>query len=599
MIYPLLMFVFGVGILLLPILGMVILFRGFKKQSGRKYSKPVLAVYAALVILLLLASTSDRIINILPDAASRPLSHILISLDMGDSDLYVRLSKNGDKSSIPYLIQALKSESASSDIEDNYMADTILKGLRRITGNDMGSSYEDWEKWWDGNKDKTEEQWWLDAVRREGYPVSGYPDTDSIASIVETIGYKDQELYGKEYLLNNAVFLLSSAGPEQVIPVIADKLTGDASGRFKMGAARSLGAIGVEGIPLLRTLTTADDLNVRNCALFELNRLHRKQMTATPDSNIIHKIDAGYSITYMTGSSDNKSLYFATRADIRRLDLSTGKTMWSFKNSGEAGSELVIHDGKVLFYSFDGMVYCLDASTGSFLWKYQIAGPRPEYHSKITVLGDVAYLGIEDNVWAFEIKSGRVKWTLKGLPRTTLISHSSEHIFVATTKDELLKISKDGKIISRTQIGESPRSLEGDDNMLYVLSFSEPAHFKIYSTGSLSLLHDEPAGKGGILSKAPNGDVIIVSEDKGVRAFDGKSAQLLWSTKEDDYSAFQFIDKYLVVGDELRQPHTGEIVHKYNIPKVRRACLIGENCVLAADKGKLFILRTPTEEIKE
>lgn len=600
----------------LPLLGLVVPFiflgiltfalitiaRAISGSAEKSQSKVSPALVIGIVILLAVVIMSGRIINVLPDALTRPLYHIMLSLNMGNYTLYEKLNKIGDVSSVPYLIQALHNEQDNESLRGDMARHPLLDGLNRITGNDPGYKYEDWEVWWKDNKGKTELQWRLAAIEGEGYPVSDYPGAAAIGSIVEAMGFEERVPYGKEYLLNSAGVLLKRCASAEVLSVIENKLQENTSAKFKMGASRALGLLGLsEGIPLLRTLITSDNRNVKNIALLELNKLHQNLISSSPSTYMAHLIDGGENIKYMAASQDrnDNNLFYATRSAVNKMDLKSGKILWSHATLDEPGSELVISKGRILFYCFDGMVYCLDSSTGQFLWKYQTASSRQGYHCNITVLGDLAFMGAEDNLWAFEIATGRVKWMRRNQPSSErLIAHSSDHIILATRQGEFLKISPDGRVIATIKAGTYIQALAADNDFVYVITQDKPIHLKIYSASRLTLLHDEPSGQKDLPAMTLSADTIIVSGQSEISAFNRHSAQLLWSEKTERqqmYSKVEASEKFLAYGDELRVPHTGEIIYKYQVPDIRQSRLIGDSFVTYTADRKIYICRLPPE----
>ena len=73
---------------------------------------------------------------------------------------------------------------------------------------------------------------------------------------------------------------------------------------------------------------------------------------------------------------EGESLYYGSSSDdtIYCLDVSTGKTRWSFSTEGPVRLAPTLSEGKVYAGSDDGCVYCLDAAGGDLLWKHRV-GP--------------------------------------------------------------------------------------------------------------------------------------------------------------------------------------------------------------------------------
>ena len=74
---------------------------------------------------------------------------------------------------------------------------------------------------------------------------------------------------------------------------------------------------------------------------------------------------------------EGDSLYYGSSADdaVYCLDVSTGKTRWSFTSEGPVRLAPTVAGGRVYAGSDDGCVYCLAAGDGQLLWKHR-AGPE-------------------------------------------------------------------------------------------------------------------------------------------------------------------------------------------------------------------------------
>jgi hypothetical protein len=60
--------------------------------------------------------------------------------------------------------------------------------LRRLTGQDAGPNAEDWHRWWDANKDKTQADWIRDAFLPLGIDPERKPSADEVQSLLRLIG---------------------------------------------------------------------------------------------------------------------------------------------------------------------------------------------------------------------------------------------------------------------------------------------------------------------------------------------------------------------------------------------------------------------------
>ncbi|MHC4876085.1 MAG: outer membrane protein assembly factor BamB family protein [Planctomycetota bacterium] len=73
-------------------------------------------------------------------------------------------------------------------------------------------------------------------------------------------------------------------------------------------------------------------------------------------------------------------LWFGSSSDhqVHCLDLTTGKTLWTFFTGAPVRLAPTVHDGSVYFGSDDGYAYCLSADTGKLNWKRR-GGPADEW----------------------------------------------------------------------------------------------------------------------------------------------------------------------------------------------------------------------------
>jgi outer membrane protein assembly factor BamB len=124
-------------------------------------------------------------------------------------------------------------------------------------------------------------------------------------------------------------------------------------------------------------------------------------------------------------------VYFGSTADdqVHCLDLTTGKTLWSFFTGAPVRLAPTVHENAIYFGSDDGFAYSLDAETGALIWKLR-AGPSDEWflgrgqmvsrwpvRTGVLVDDGVAYFGAgifpHEDVYlhAVDAKTGEVVWT--------------------------------------------------------------------------------------------------------------------------------------------------------------------------------------------
>lgn len=128
-------------------------------------------------------------------------------------------------------------------------------------------------------------------------------------------------------------------------------------------------------------------------------------------------------------------VYFGSMVDhhLRCVELTTGRTIWSYCTGGPVRLAPTVAGGRVYFGSDDGRVYCLDAETGGLVWSLR-AGPAEEWllargemisrwpvRTGVLVDGGVAYFGAgifpHDDVFVYAVDAatGKVLWNQDNL----------------------------------------------------------------------------------------------------------------------------------------------------------------------------------------
>lgn len=93
-----------------------------------------------------------------------------------------KLSRVGDVSSIPFIIEALKLE------EKQIMPWHTTDSLQRLTNQNIGNSYKKWSEWWSKNKNKSRIQWCKQGYIDKGIKFDTDSKLDEILGIFEFCG---------------------------------------------------------------------------------------------------------------------------------------------------------------------------------------------------------------------------------------------------------------------------------------------------------------------------------------------------------------------------------------------------------------------------
>ena len=210
----------------------------------------------------------------------------------------------------------------------------------------------------------------------------------------------------------------------------------------------------------------------------------------------------------------------STDGKLYALDAATGTMKWKFATLARIASSPAVADGLVFFTSYDSKVHAVDAATGKSRWEFQTGGERrftakglhgslpagesmPDpfdmFLSSPAVSGGSVVVGSGDgNVYAFDAKSGAVRWKFQ----TGDVVHASPAI-------------ADGVVF----IGSW-------DSYFYALDATTGAEKWRFKTGEDSVNHNQV----GIQSSAAvaNGVVYFGCRDSNLYALDAATGTEKW-----------------------------------------------------------------------
>ena len=97
------------------------------------------------------------------DAEMRLLCHRCLLWNPDPHDPIVWLVRDGDASSVPYLIWVIRWPSLSCGRSH------AIEALERITNHSLGTTHAAWSKWYARNRHRSEVEWWADGFRAVSY----------------------------------------------------------------------------------------------------------------------------------------------------------------------------------------------------------------------------------------------------------------------------------------------------------------------------------------------------------------------------------------------------------------------------------------------
>ena len=178
----------------------------------------------------------------LPASERRPILHEQIIKYPHSHDSYIDLIAIGDASSVPYLIRALAWEGRSEPAPGRVwgMVCTrahVLEALSTITNQDAGPNTEDWWRWYDAHRDRTQEQWVLQGFRSIGLTLATPLDDRESRALLQVLGEAIPHV--QRHHQTNAQRLLADS-PESLLSTVLRKVLLEEDQVTRLGAARYL-----------------------------------------------------------------------------------------------------------------------------------------------------------------------------------------------------------------------------------------------------------------------------------------------------------------------------------------------------------------------
>ncbi len=210
-------------------------------------------------------------------------------------DELIWMMRNGDETSIPYIIWALR-WMPKGDKDDEGIACTWghgIEALETITNNSPGQTRKDWTRWYAANKRRTTLEWWADGFTAEGFAVSSAGDEASIRKLLSVLGRREWCQYERTtWLSTNAIRMLHRLDEVRVRSVMtAVRMSGSVPER--RGLARYAGEFPRDKAePVLSTLMADEDRSVRLWASGVLCKCRLKWLK-NPQRLAVEQYEAG------------------------------------------------------------------------------------------------------------------------------------------------------------------------------------------------------------------------------------------------------------------------------------------------------------------
>ena len=178
---------------------------------------------------------------------------------------------------------------------------------------------------------------------------------------------------------------------------------------------------------------------------------------------------------------------------VAAYSITTGRPVWShrdparfWESNGGAGPRATptLHDGRVYSSGATGILNAMDARTGALIWSHDVAAdagvkmPMWGFSSSPLIAGDLVITAVSGTMAAYDIATGKLRWTGPHHDLTESGSYSSPQRLVIDGVEQIVMFSeagatgvlaRDGKVLWEYALRSSPilqPVLTGDGDLL-------------------------------------------------------------------------------------------------------------------------------------
>ena len=218
---------------------------------------------------------------------------------------------------------------------------------------------------------------------KSGGAVIGSP---TLADGVLYVGSDDSLLYALEAASGNVLWSFRTQGPIRSTPAVSGGLVlfGGGDGSFYALDART-------GEDVWEFVTGGE----KQFAAYGLFGLAPKDSLRSDPWDFFQSSPAVSEGRVYFGNGDGT---------VHAMEISTGRSLWSFRTGGVVHGSPAVAAGKVFIGSWDNYLYALDAASGAEIWRFE-TGSDPENHLMCGIQGSPAVGGqhgvFRSAGWAF------------------------------------------------------------------------------------------------------------------------------------------------------------------------------------------------------
>lgn len=541
-----------------------------------------------------------------------PLHKALASSSEDPHDVILKIGAIGDATSVPFLIDALAKQ-GTVPREGLYAAiDTrfhILDALQSITNRDAGRNAEDWHRWYEKNKDKTQGQWIRDGFVEHGFPVSDPPNDAFVTALIRTSNPK----YQPRYLQTNALRILKTIPSDMVVP-LAKALSASTETVDRQATVAALETIdGTRRLDVLRDLTKDNDVDVAENALRALNEALRSTLAPIAAEPVWDKRLAKAGVHVLSVLDDHTVVLgigygIVDKTRVAGLDLVTHNIIWTYPTTGGVRSNAVRVGERLYFVSDDRVLHCISLN-GKPVWAKPLSANPDLWTTGPSIVAASGRLFVPDgkSVYVATPDGQMQTYAIRDDVSRSLVQ-GRRRVFSAIQNGPLLVFDDPTQPPTRVNTGLKADVLSAFGDAVCVVSVGPMYQLQCLEQDTLRELWraDLPNELGGYHALEQDGNNIYVLAQGRALAFDVATGKRLWATNEStSFGFFKTFGRAAVTrnGDfdlEWRDPSSGEAIGlwgKRDGGFASNAVMIGENVLVEIsdrDRGDgLRLLRVP------
>lgn len=537
----------------------------------------------------------------LPKAERLEKLHTALESAGDPHDVILEISRIGDASSVPFLIEAL-AKFGTVPREGKYGAiDTrfhVLDALQAITNHDAGRNADDWRPWYKSNKERTQQEWGREGFAEHGFPVADPVDDAFVTALIRASDPK----YQPRYLQTNALRTLQTV-PSDTVVRLARVVSASRESADRRATVAALERVdGSSRLDVLRKLTKDADVDVAENALRTLNEALRSNLPAIAPETVwdIRLAKAGVHVLHVL---DDHTVILGIgygvvdKTQVAGFDLIAHSITWTYRTSDGVRSNAVRIGDRLYFVSDDRVLHCISIN-GKAVWAKPLTSTPDLGTTGPTIVAALGQLFVPDGKSVYVATTdGRIQTYAMSEGVSRNLVHGRRRVFSAIHNGPLLVFDDPAKPPTRVNTGLKIAALSAAGDTICIVSFGPTYQLQCLQQDTLHELWraDLPNELGAYNRLRQDEENVYVLAQGRALAFKVRNGQRLWATDEFTSNAFfrPFGTSALTRNGhfmlEWRDALSGEVIGLWGTREndfANDAVLIGKN-VLVEFRGDL------------